>query len=207
METLTQERLIRHFRHLTKQLKHSKGEILNAPRCDCFFLMKVFLPRRGKLSARLFGEPDKINADSLVYDITVPVTCILDLPPEVDGTKYQEAEVRLDFIRIGLVDWRTLPGRTFTFPVNPVAGYVDGSVYFDEAHQYADLTKLKFEDLIASTLHASVTITFHFYKNSALPTLPEILTVDWDLELDVNGEELNLVFGNAKSIEHHVEKK
>ncbi|TOB14884.1 hypothetical protein CGK11_24915, partial [Vibrio parahaemolyticus] len=37
-----------------------------------------------------------------------------------------------------------LAGRTFTFPVNPDDGYIDGSVYFFAAHSPVDITEIKF---------------------------------------------------------------
>jgi hypothetical protein len=159
----------------------------------------VFVPNRGKLGARLFENIGVIDGTNLVYDITIPVTFTLEMPLEIDGVGVTITEVRLDFIRIGLVDWRDLPGRAFTFPVNPVEGYVDGSIYFDSTHQYADLTRLQFGRLTENTLSAEVTITFNFYENSALPNLPETVTVEWAIELDVNSEELDGVLASAKA--------
>jgi hypothetical protein len=86
------------------------------------------------------------------------------------------------------------------FPVNPEPGYVDGSVYFDGAHQYADLTRLHFGTLAGSVLTAAVTITFNFDNNPALPDLPETLTVNWDLELDVDASELDQVLADARAV-------
>jgi hypothetical protein len=160
----------------------------------------VFVPNRGKLGARLSENTGVIDSTRLVYDITIPVTCTLEMPLESDGVGVTKTEVRLDLIRIGLVDWRDLPSRAFTFPVNPVEGYVDGSIYFDSAHQYVDLTRLQFGRLIGNTLAAEVTITFNFYKNSALPNLPETVTVEWAIELDVNGKELDAVLASAKAL-------
>jgi hypothetical protein len=108
--------------------------------------------------------------------------------------------VRLDFIRIGLVDWRELPGRAFVFPVNPQAGYVDGSVYFDGTHQYADLTYLQFGTLYGSELSATVTITFNFYSNSMLPNMTETVTVNWTIQLVVDPAELDRVLAEARAV-------
>jgi hypothetical protein len=160
----------------------------------------VFVPDRGTLGARLFENTSVIDSSRLVYDITIPVTCTLEMPLESDGVGVTTTEVRLDLIRIGLVDWRDLQGRAFTFPVNPVEGYVDGSIYFDSTHQYADLTRLQFGRLTENTLAAEATITFNFYKNSALPNLPETVTVEWAIELDVNSEELDGVLAKAKAL-------
>jgi hypothetical protein len=160
----------------------------------------VFVPNRGKLGARLSENTGVIDSTRIVYDITIPVTCTLEMPLEIDGVDLTTTELRLDLIRIGLVDFRDLPGQVFTFPINPVEGYVDGSIYFDSTHQYADLTRLQFGRFTGNTLAAEVTITFNFYKNSALPNLPETVTVEWAIELDVNSEELDGVLASAKAL-------
>jgi hypothetical protein len=160
----------------------------------------VFVPNRGTLGARLSENTGVIGSTRLVYNITIRVTCTLEMPLEIDGFGITTTEVRPDLIQIGLVDWRDLPGRAFTFPVNPAAGYVDGSIYFDSAHQYADLTRLQFGRLTGNILAAEVTITFNFYKNTALPNLPETVTVEWVIELGVNGKELDGVLASAKAL-------
>lgn len=160
----------------------------------------IFIPARGSLTARMFENLNNGIANCLVYDITIPVHCVLGPPAELDTSYATPTDVRLELIRIGLVDWRDLPSRLFTFPVNPVAGYVDGSVYFDGVHHYADLTRLRFGELTGATLTAAVTITFNFYKNSALPDLPESVTVDWNIELDIEVSALDRVIAEARAV-------
>jgi hypothetical protein len=159
----------------------------------------VFEPGRGALTARLFANAGSGVASSLVFDIAVPVRCMLDMPSDADASIAGPTEVRLDFIRIGIVDWRELPGRTFVFPINPEAGYVDGSVYFDGTHQYADLTRLQFGTLSGSVLSATVTITFNFYPNSMLPNMPETVTVNWAIELAIDPAKLDRVLAEARA--------
>jgi hypothetical protein len=160
----------------------------------------MFEPGRGTLTARLFENASNGIANSLVFDIVVPVRCVLDMPSNADASIVGPTEVRLDFIRIGLVDWRELPGRSFVFPVNPLAGYVDGSVYFDGTHQYADLTCLQFGILYGSELSATVTITFNFYSISMLPNMPETVTVNWTIQLVVDQAELDRVLAEARAV-------
>jgi hypothetical protein len=160
----------------------------------------VFVPSRGTLTARMFENLNNGIANSLVYNIAIPVQCVLAPSSDPDGVDQRRTAVSLDFIRIGFVDWRDLPGRVFTFPVNPAAGYVDGSVYFDGAHQYADLTRLSFGALTGATMPTVATITFHFYKNSAWPTLPETASVDWDINLAVDATALDQVMAEAGTV-------
>jgi hypothetical protein len=160
----------------------------------------TLLPNRGTLTARMFENQANGISNGLIYDIAIPVCLVLDLPPDLAASFQHDTTVRLDFIRIGLIDWRELAGRKFTFPVNPEHGYVDGSIYFDSAHQYADLTRLHFGVLVGSTMMAAVTITFNFYPNSALPGLPETITVDWNIAMDVDTVELDRVLAEARAV-------
>ncbi|WP_345870356.1 hypothetical protein [Shewanella algae] len=61
-----------------------------------------------------------------------------------------------------------LAGRTFTFPVNPEDGYIDGSVYFFAAHSPVDITEIKFGES----------------KNGKLPMT---LESSWVLEFELTG--------------------
>ncbi|TVO93202.1 hypothetical protein [Shewanella algae] len=61
-----------------------------------------------------------------------------------------------------------LAGRTFTFPVNPEDGYIDGSVYFFSAHNPVDITEVKFGESINGKL-------------------PMTLESSWVLEFELTG--------------------
>lgn len=61
-----------------------------------------------------------------------------------------------------------LAGRTFTFPVNPEDGYIDGSVYFFSAHNPVDITEVKFGE-------------------STNGKLPMTLESSWVLEFELTG--------------------
>ncbi|WOT04387.1 hypothetical protein [Shewanella youngdeokensis] len=80
-----------------------------------------------------------------------------------------ETCIRLDSINIP-ADISALAGKTFTFPVNPEDGYIDGSVYFFAAHNPVDVTK----------------ITFGECENGKLPVTFE---TNWVLEFEMTGFE------------------
>ncbi|WP_435433505.1 hypothetical protein [Vibrio navarrensis] len=61
-----------------------------------------------------------------------------------------------------------LTGKTFTFPVNPDEGYIDGSVYFFGAHSPVDITEIKFGE-------------------STNGKLPITLKSSWALEFELTG--------------------
>lgn len=159
----------------------------------------MFVPDAGSLTARIVENPGRADACRLVYDIAIPVSCVIDLPPELDDASQRRTVVLLDFIRVGLVDWRDLPGRSFEFPINPVEGYVDGSVYFNATHQYADLTHLTFGKLTGTSMQATVRIVFQFYPDTAMPDLPETMTIVWDVDLSVDCNALDQVLVQARA--------
>ncbi|WP_394252704.1 hypothetical protein [Vibrio profundi] len=49
-------------------------------------------------------------------------------------------------------EFNELTGRTFTFPINPDDGYIDGSVYFFGAHTPVDIIEIKFGQSINGKL-------------------------------------------------------
>jgi hypothetical protein len=49
-----------------------------------------------------------------------------------------------------------------TFPVNPEAGYVDGSVYIEHAHHPADLTEIEFGEHDGATIAARLSLNLLF---------------------------------------------
>ncbi len=51
-----------------------------------------------------------------------------------------ETVISLDGINLP-IEPNELTGRTFTFPINPDDGYIDGSVYFFSAHSPVDITE------------------------------------------------------------------
>jgi hypothetical protein len=54
-----------------------------------------------------------------------------------------ETEIVCDFIDLPGSDLTALSGHSFDFPVNPVDGYIDASVYLGGAHNPIDLTRIE----------------------------------------------------------------
>jgi hypothetical protein len=74
------------------------------------------------------------------------------------GPKFIQTEVRLDFIELPTDKLSALSERTFTFPVNPEDGYIDGSVYLLGTHNPVDVTRIDFgkadSDQVPARFHA-----------------------------------------------------
>jgi hypothetical protein len=150
-------------------------------------LQKVFEPiGHGTVLARVHEIENVELEKSLFYEIDLPVRCLLDLP---DHPAFQkETNISLSLIRIGLIGWQELSGKSFAFPVNPADGYVDGSVYFAELHHYVDLISLRFGNLCGDVIETDLEIIFNFYPTSEIPKLPSQVRMLWTvmLRLDVD---------------------
>lgn len=55
-----------------------------------------------------------------------------------------DTQIRLDCIEIPSLMLADLVGKSFTFPINPEDGYIDGSIYIDSAHHPVDVTHISF---------------------------------------------------------------
>lgn len=78
----------------------------------------------------------------------------------IDGcSKNIETVIRLDTINLPK-DLGGLTGQSFTFPVNPDDGYIDGSIYFFAAHSPVDVTKIKFGEVANGKLPVTIETTW-----------------------------------------------
>jgi hypothetical protein len=70
----------------------------------------------------------------------------ISLLPFVFNDVVVETSIHLSNVAIPSVSMAELNGRTFDFPVNPVVGYIDGSIYLDGVHHPVDITQLSFSN-------------------------------------------------------------
>ncbi len=52
--------------------------------------------------------------------------------------------LRLDQVQLPNSDFAHYAGQSLAFPLNPHAGYIDGSIYLDGAHHRVDVSKITF---------------------------------------------------------------
>lgn len=57
-----------------------------------------------------------------------------------------DTSIRLDAIDLPSNLLKDLAGRSFEFPANPNAGYIDGSIYLGNAHHPIDVSSLHFSE-------------------------------------------------------------
>lgn len=149
------------------------------------------VPRLGTLSARVFENENIGLEPTLFFDIEIPLQ-----PFQFKGEEVSTS-VCLQFIQIPVKnDWREIAGQTYPFPVNPEDGYIDGSIYLDNAHNPADAARLTFGQLEAGQISCKILTTFDFTYEG-----PEELgtpTVEWDIRLALNEEQLDRVMTEAR---------
>lgn len=77
--------------------------------------------------------------------------------PGAGGPELIATEISLDLVDLPANEVAALGSRTFTFPVKPEDGFIDGSIYLIAAHCPVDVTRIDFGqaggDRIAATFH------------------------------------------------------
>lgn len=76
--------------------------------------------------------------------------------PGLEGPAIIETSIQLEAVNLPATAVEELARQTFTFPVNPVPGYIDASVYLGGSHNPVDVTTLRFGDLISGQLLVQV---------------------------------------------------
>ncbi len=103
-------------------------------------------PQSGKLS----GEDGNVSLEIFLSPFELELE---------DHSERVETSIRLDGIDIP-ASTAALEGKAFTFPVNPEAGYIDGSVYFFAAHHPVDVTRIAFGTITGSRLPVTLSTTW-----------------------------------------------
>ena len=162
---------------------------------------EAFTPGSATLTARVFANPHARVPPTLFYDIAFPVRVALPVPIRRPLFPSDEpvADVQLEFIDLGPVEWRDLAGREFRFPSGPDDEYPDGGVYLGGTHHSAYLTRLRFGDLQGDTLAAELDIDFDLSLLRPLPEgLEQEFSVRWKLPLTVVPAQLDAVMAEAR---------
>ena len=105
------------------------------------FNIELLKPNTGQLDALLFKNSFLNIAETLFYSIQI------DLDAFTLENNLFETSISLNFIRLDISRLKELEGQTFTFPINPVDGYVDGSIYLFNVHNPFDVTKIEFNTI------------------------------------------------------------
>jgi hypothetical protein len=109
------------------------------------FPVKMLKPSEAILNAMIF-ENSSINLPkTLFFKIEIPLQSIdmAKLCEDITDENYQTS-IQLDWIQLNIKNLKELENRTFTFPLNPEIGYIDGSIYLFDVHNIVDATCLIF---------------------------------------------------------------
>lgn len=164
---------------------------------------EAFTPSGGKLMARVFANPHAHIPPTLYYDIVFPVRVSLPVPigrPLFDDDE-PVTDVQLEFIDLGRIDWRSLPGREFRFPTGPNDEYPDSSVYLGATHHSAYLTRLQFGDYRGESISATLDLDIDLSHLRPLPEgLEREFSVHWELSLTVDPIAMDAVISEARQV-------
>lgn len=64
--------------------------------------------------------------------------------PFLRNDEIVDTSIRMDFVNLPSSLLNNLVGRSFDFPENPGSGYIDASIYLDNAHHPVNVSSLSF---------------------------------------------------------------
>jgi hypothetical protein len=117
----------------------------------------------------VFFSPDVPAPSGGTWSIVVPIEPFSaddeyakEWRPGTGGPFIVSTQVRLDFIEMPAEDLGGLAGRAFQFPVNPVDGYIYGSMYLCGSHNPVDVTAIEFGPARVNWIRATLIAKFDF---------------------------------------------
>jgi hypothetical protein len=128
----------------------------------------LFSPAPGTIS---FSSSTSEGPKAGLWSIVIPLESFSaddeyskDWRPGSAGPEMISTKVVLEFIRLPTDDVRDLVRRSFEFPVNPAAGYIDGSVYIAAKHNPVNVRQVRFGDLVDGRIAVTIVgeIVFEF---------------------------------------------
>jgi hypothetical protein len=130
------------------------------------FPAKILKPLEGTLNAMIFENSLLNLPKTLFFKIEIPLQTIdmSKIAEDITNKNYQTS-FQLDWIKLNIHSFQDLENKTFTFPINPAEGYIDGSIYLFDVHNMID----------------SNSITFGKFKNQKIP-IKTVLRIDFELE-------------------------
>ena len=78
------------------------------------------------------------------------------------GPQIIESAIVAEGITLAGSELVDLAGTSFSFPVNPVEGYIDASIYLCASHNPVDITTIEFGSLADGRISARITCRFEF---------------------------------------------
>jgi hypothetical protein len=128
------------------------------------FKASLLKPVKGQIWGMFFSNPLIGIETSFFYQMSIELE-----PFEYDG-ETENTEIMLDFISMPARSYSELNNHTFTFPVNPEKGYIDGSIYISTMHNPFSVTEIHFYQANKTCISARLKGTLYFEDESIEPT-------------------------------------
>jgi hypothetical protein len=100
--------------------------------------------------------PGRLSAGPVGLSIEIPL-----VPFTLDGELVQTS-IYLGGVSLPSPDVLKLAGQTFSFPVNPTPGHIDGSAYVQHAHHPVDVTSIRFGRADGDAVETALDLLFVF---------------------------------------------
>jgi hypothetical protein len=115
------------------------------------------------MSLETFPKESLVPSQASIRRRRVGFDIRIDLQPFTLDDEMVETAFCLDGVQLPS-DTQAWAGQTFIFPRNPTDGYIDGSAYIRHVHNPADVTSIRFGELVGDTITAefSIQIVFEF---------------------------------------------
>jgi hypothetical protein len=104
------------------------------------FNSELLEQKNGTLDAVIFKNSYLSIAETLFYTIQI------DLKDFSFENHSIETAIILNFVRLDIHRIKELENQVFEFPINPIEGYIDGSIYLFDVHNPFDVKKIEFKN-------------------------------------------------------------
>ncbi len=158
--------------------------VRSAPMTAVRFPPELIRSNTGQIS--YFG-PDVPPPRTGTWSVTIPIQPFSaddeyshDWRAGMEGPHVISTQVRLDFIEMPAVDLGGLANQRFLFPINPVEGYIDGSMYLCGSHNPVEVTSIQFGPAVDDSISATFVATFVFQLE-----LRDVLNFDLSFAADL----------------------
>src|SRR5665811_1912788 len=104
------------------------------------FNPELLKQKNGRLDSVIFKNSYLNIPETLFYTIEIELTDFFFENQSI------ESAVILNFVRFDINRLKDLENQIFEFPINPVDGYIDGSIYLFDVHNPFDVKKIEFKN-------------------------------------------------------------
>lgn len=125
------------------------------------FSIELLHPKASTLNAIILKNDFLKIPETLLYSIQI------NLEEFILSASPINTSIILSRILLNIVSLKELENKEYNFPINPVDGYVDGSIYLFEAHNPFDVKKIKFSKIKNGMIDATLYYDIDFeYENT-----------------------------------------